>query len=102
MKCKNPKCDNEAKGRAKTCSSKCRVALHRTVTNGSVTSESVTGTITDAVGKVHPVDYEVRRKNHATLLAWAQGKGTIAQQVLGQLSFAYNGEINMNRYLGLE
>ena len=42
MKCKNPKCDNELTGRSQTCSVKCRVALHRTVTNQSVTEGSVT------------------------------------------------------------
>ncbi len=98
MKCKNPNCENETDGRAQTCSGKCRVALHRSVTNGSIT-ESVTRTIVDAVGKAHPVDFESRRKNHATLLAWA--KGTIAQQVLGRLSLAYNSRIDLNHYLGL-
>jgi len=43
MKCRNPKCDNEVIGRAMTCSVKCRVALHRSVTQAP---ESVTLSVT--------------------------------------------------------
>ncbi len=37
MKCMNPKCDNEVTGKAKTCSNRCRVVLHRSVTPKNVT-----------------------------------------------------------------
>lgn len=49
-----------------------------------------TGTIVDATGQVHGVDYEGRRKTYAMLKAWAEGKGTQTQRVMGRLAMTYN------------
>ena len=51
MKCSNPECDNEVVGKAKTCSTKCRVALHRASVTQSddVTVEEPSVTLTQAM-----------------------------------------------------
>jgi hypothetical protein len=59
--------------------------------------------IIDACGTAHPIDYEGRRKSYNLLRSWAEGKGTQAQQVLGQLAMTYNvlKGIDINHYLGV-
>jgi len=52
--------------------------------------ESKPRTITDAVGKVHKIDFAGRRKNKAILESWARGEGTGGQQVLGDLAAHYD------------
>ena len=101
MKCEI--CGKDSTG--KTCSGSCRAKLSRQSARSAAHAEEAHApsarTIIDAVGKAHAIDYEGRRRNYAILLAWSQGEGSTAQQVLGRLALSYNGRIDMNSYLGL-
>ena len=57
---------------------------------GSTKPSVIPKTIKDCTGQVHQIDYEGRRKTYAVLKAWAEGKGTQAQCVLGRLAMTYN------------
>ena len=95
MECMNCGIEYEAKrASSRYCSAKCRVSANRvSVTNEpevSVTNVSVTGTITDATGNVHQIDYEGRRTNAKLLESWAKGEGTRGQRGLGKLAIQYS------------
>ena len=99
MKCLN--CDNKAIGRSKYCSDKCKQAAYRnrteatTVTSPTVTTvtdkpEQPTGTTTDACGNVHQIYFAGRCSDFELLKAWHAGKGSVYQQVLGELARKYS------------
>ena len=56
------------------------------VTQG-VTSPA--GVFVDAIGQVHPIDFEDRRKDYDLLESWADGKGSEQQRRYGQLARHY-------------
>jgi len=91
----------------KTCSGACRAKLSRrkrTVPGARIAAHAPSARyITDATGAKHTVDYEGRRKNYATLKAWAEGKGTAWQHRLGNLAMGYNElkDLDVEHYLGL-
>ncbi len=47
-------------------------------------------TIIDTCGKEHPIDFEGRRTDYELLKAWHNGKGTLRQQVIGELARKYS------------
>ena len=118
MKCVN-ECGKDVAGRGKYCSDTCKTVYNRNKKRNkldpsvTVTAESVTvsvtpdvvpcQTITDACGKVHPIDFEGRREVQGLLDSWAEGKDTAWQRRLGKLHQQYQviKGINVDHYLGL-
>lgn len=112
-KCLN--CGNEFEAKratAKYCSAKCRKlafqkdgkvsVLGVSVLEQTKPEHKVEQTITDAVGKVHQIDFEGRRRDYELLESWAEGTGTEYQRLLGMLARHYRDKgFNLNRYLGV-
>lgn len=86
MECMNENCSNELAGRQKTyCSDRCRKAQSRTEAKPDQSR-----TLVDACGKIHPIDFEGRRKDREVLESWAKGEGTDYQRSLGILAMKYS------------
>lgn len=52
--------------------------------------QGIPAVVTDTVGKVHPIDFEGRRRNFELLKSWHAGEGAIEQQALGELVQKYS------------
>ena len=87
------------KRKRRYCNDSCRMAYKRKTEQSKANikteqskaeAHTVQGIIVDACGTEHPIDYEGRCKDQATLDDWHENKGTPYQYTLSHLGWQYD------------